>query len=117
MVPLPNLTENKYKLFIYRLADSDPDKYQFTDIVKTFFMVSDVRMVSEKDVPEGEVPIFDMSGYSLRHLAKITLPVVKKYMMYTQVQNKLDLFVALQHCLFSFHTLKILLNHNNYIII
>lgn len=87
MVPLPKLTENKYKLFLYRLADSDPEKYQFTDSIKTFFMLSDVRMVSEKEFPEGEVPIFDMNGYTLRHLAKITLPVVKKYMMYTQVCN------------------------------
>lgn len=94
MIPLPTLTENKYKLFIYRLADSDPEKYHFTDTVKTFFMVSDVRMVSEKDVPEGEVPIFDMSGYSLRHLAKITLPVVRKYMMYTQVESELVLSFA-----------------------
>lgn len=85
MVPLPILTENKHKLFIYRLADTDPEMYQYTDIVKTFFMVSDVRMVTEKNIPEGEVPIFDMSGYSLRHLAKISLPIVKKYMMYTQV--------------------------------
>lgn len=85
MVPLPKLTKNNYKLFIYRLADSDPDKYNFTDSMKTFFMVSDVRMVTEKEFPDGEVPIFDMTGYTLRHLSKIVLPVLKKYMLYTQV--------------------------------
>lgn len=85
MIPLPKLTKNNYKLFIYRLADSDPDKYNFTDSMKTFFMVSDVRMVTEKEFPDGEVPIFDMTGYTLRHLSKIVLPVLKKYMLYTQV--------------------------------
>lgn len=85
MVPLPKLTEDKCKLFIYRLADSNPDHYHFTDSLKTFFMVADVRIVTDQDLSEGEIPIFDMSGYSLRHLTKVTLPVVKKYMVYSQV--------------------------------
>lgn len=91
MVPLPKPTQQNYKLFIYRLANSDADKYNFVDSLKTFFMVSDVRMVTEKDILDGEVPIFDMHGYSLRHLTKITLPIVKKYMMYTQEAHPIRL--------------------------
>lgn len=87
MVPLPKPTKENYKLFIYRLADCDPDKYNFIDSLKTFFMVSDVRMVTEKDILNGEVPIFDMHGFSLRHIAKVTLPILKKYMIYTQVKT------------------------------
>lgn len=91
MVPLPKPTQQNYKLFIYRLANSDPDNYNFVDSLKTFFMVSDVRMITEKDILDGEVPIFDMHGYSLRHLTKITLPIVKKYMMYTQEAHPIRL--------------------------
>lgn len=95
MVPLPKLTENNYKLYIYRLANSDPDKYQFVDSLKTFFMVADVRMVSEDVFPDGEVPIFDMSGYTLRHLSKVVLPLMKKYMVYSQVKTTLHTWLGI----------------------
>jgi hypothetical protein len=48
-------------------------------------MIADTRMIFEKQFHNGEVPIFDMEGFSLRHLTKVTLPVLKKYMLYTQV--------------------------------
>lgn len=87
MIPLPTLTKENYKVFIYRLADTNADKFIFNDAVKTFLMVSDVRLIYEKDFPAGEVPIFDMAGFSLRHLTKILLPTLKKYMIYTQVSK------------------------------
>ena len=54
-----------------------------------FFMVADVRMVSGAvDEPNagwnGEVPIFDMAGFSLRHLTRVVLSVLRVYMKYTQ---------------------------------
>lgn len=86
LVPLPKVTSNNYKLFIYRLADFDPDKFVFADAVKTFLTVADVRLLSDPEFPDGEVPIFDMAGFSLRHATKFTLPLIKKYMAYSQVR-------------------------------
>ncbi|KAF5282987.1 hypothetical protein FQA39_LY04858 [Lamprigera yunnana] len=84
MVPLPKLTKDDYKLFIYRLADPDPDKYVFADALKTFLTLADVRLTFDEEVPKGEVPIFDMAGFTLKHAYKVQLPVLKKYMVYTQ---------------------------------
>lgn len=84
-VPLPKPTKDNCKVLIYRLGDSDPDKYNFVDTLKTFFMVGDTRIMAETEIHNGEIPIFDMEGYSLRHLTKVNLPVLRKYMLYTQV--------------------------------
>lgn len=55
-----------------------------------FFMVGDVRLVCmDADEPNsgwnGEVPIFDMAGFSLRHITCVVLSVLRIYMKYTQV--------------------------------
>ena len=36
-------------------------------------------------IHEGDIPIYDMSGYSLKHLTKITLSTLRCYMKFTQV--------------------------------
>lgn len=61
------------------------DKYDFVNGLKAFFLFADVRMIVEKEVSDGDIPIFDMNYFTLKHLTKIVLPVLKKYMVYTQV--------------------------------
>lgn len=56
-----------------------------------FFMVADVRLVAcPADEPNsgwnGEVPIFDMAGFTLKHLTCVVLSVLRVYMKYTQVK-------------------------------
>jgi len=84
LLPLPKLTKEGYKCFLYRLADSNPDKFHFNDYVKTFFLVGDTRVKTETSIPNGEVIIFDMKGYTFRHLTKVVLPSLRKYMQYSQ---------------------------------
>ncbi|KAK9884643.1 hypothetical protein WA026_007480 [Henosepilachna vigintioctopunctata] len=91
MIPLPKLTDKNYKLLIYRLADPDPEKFTFADSVKSFYMLSDVRMLVEKEYPDGEVPIFDFSGSSWKHVTRMPLPIVKKYMVYSQEAHPIRL--------------------------
>ncbi|KAJ8965413.1 hypothetical protein NQ314_004166 [Rhamnusium bicolor] len=90
-IPMPKLTKNKHKVFVYRILTNDPEKYNFVNGVKAFFIFADVRMVEEQDFPEGEIPIFDMKNFTVRHLTKIVLPVVKKYMVYTQEAHPIKL--------------------------
>lgn len=49
--------------------------------------MSDVRMKTEEKIPIGDIPIFDMTGFTLKHLMKMILSLasVKKYMRITQV--------------------------------
>lgn len=49
-------------------------------------MVADVRLVTKdkNGLSDGEIPIFDMAGFSLRHLTKLVLSSMRIYMKYTQ---------------------------------
>ncbi|KAJ8960510.1 hypothetical protein NQ318_013794 [Aromia moschata] len=50
-----------------------------------------VRMIEDQDLADGEIPIFDMKNFTVRHLTKIVLPVVKKYMVYSQEAHPMKL--------------------------
>ncbi|BES87247.1 CRAL/TRIO domain [Nesidiocoris tenuis] len=84
LLPLPQTTPEGYKVFLYRLADTDADKFHFNDYVKCFFLVGDTRIKTEQTIPKGEVIIFDMTGYTLKHLTRVNLLSLRKYMQYTQ---------------------------------
>ncbi|XP_014256783.1 alpha-tocopherol transfer protein-like [Cimex lectularius] len=84
LLPLPQLTPEGLKCFLYRLADPNPDKFVFNEYAKCFFLVGDTRVKTETVIPKGEIIIFDMKGYSLRHLTKLHFPSLRKYMQYTQ---------------------------------
>ncbi|SPP77727.1 blast:Alpha-tocopherol transfer protein [Drosophila guanche] len=86
LVPLPGLTPENNKLLFYRLIDFDADKFNFTAGIKVFFMVADCRFATENDgrMSDGEIPIFDMAGYTLRHLTKTVLSSLRVYMKFVQ---------------------------------
>lgn len=94
--PLPKKTAEGYQVYITHLADPNPDKFDFIDYAKMFFNVSDVRMKIEEKIPTGDIPIFDMSGFTFKHLMKLMLSLgaVKKYMRITQVPTVAFLFIS-----------------------
>lgn len=49
-------------------------------------MVADVRFATEDQgrLSDGEIPIFDMAGYTLRHLTKTALGALRIYMKFVQ---------------------------------
>lgn len=55
-----------------------------------FFILGDIRLI-HMDYNElnsgwnGEIPIFDMAGFTLRHLTTVVLSILRCYMKYTQV--------------------------------
>ncbi|XKL68785.1 hypothetical protein PGB90_006554 [Kerria lacca] len=84
--PLPKKTDEGYQVYISHLLDSNVDKFDFLEYSKMFFNITDVRMKTEEKIPKGDIPIFDMTGFSLKHLMKLmfSLNLVKKYMRITQ---------------------------------
>lgn len=89
-MPLPKPNAKNHKLFIYRLNDSNLERFSYADSLKVFFMIADIRILFDDELTDGEVPIFDMSNVTLRHLTKVSLPLLKKYMVYTQVKSILN---------------------------
>lgn len=68
-------------------------QFHFNEAIKLFFMVADVRlaMPDPNGITDGEVPIFDMAGLSLRHLTRVVLSTLRIYMKYTQVRSAIEL--------------------------
>lgn len=47
----------------------------------------------QPDIPMndgGDIPIFDMNGFTLRHLTKVVLSTLRVYMKYAQVRIQLE---------------------------
>ncbi|CAG2064876.1 unnamed protein product [Timema podura] len=83
MVQLPRATPEGYHVLFYRLTDMDPLKLFFLPAIKAFFMFNDV-VLSDNGLKPGYVVIFDMKDHTLGHLARITLPLIRKLMYYIQ---------------------------------
>lgn len=78
-------TQEGYKVLCYRLSDTDPSKVNFSNAVKAFCMFNDM-MISQDEIIEGYIVVFDMKGLRLGHLAKIQLGALRTFMAYIQVR-------------------------------
>ncbi|XP_022219032.2 alpha-tocopherol transfer protein-like [Drosophila obscura] len=96
---LPGLTPEGNKLLFFRMADMDPHTRNSVEETKIFFMMSDARFtlpdvepkvgeegrdLDESDIADGDVQIVDIEGYTLRHLAYISIFVLRIYMKFLQ---------------------------------
>ncbi|CAH1112962.1 unnamed protein product, partial [Psylliodes chrysocephalus] len=90
-LPLPKFTKENYQIFMYRLLTNDVDKYDFVNGAKAFSIVADVRMVEENTIADGEIPIFDMKNFTLKHLTKIVFPLMKKISTYSEEAHPMKL--------------------------
>lgn len=80
-----NRTPENNSVSIFRLVDSNPDKMDFNDVIKAFYMASDVRLVTTEEVwADGEVPVFDMTNVTLRHITKVVFSSLRLFMKYSQ---------------------------------
>jgi hypothetical protein len=81
---MPNRDQHGNVVMIARVADSNPDKFNYNDAVKTWFMLQDVFLL-ENGTTTGFVILVDSKGFGFGHLTKISIQTIKKYCMYTQV--------------------------------
>ncbi|XP_073830645.1 alpha-tocopherol transfer protein-like [Musca autumnalis] len=110
MVPLPGLTPDNYKVLCFRLINKDPKTQNSIEESKAFFMMTDTRFTyndltenfnevssteSAKDedcdidddmssLSSGEIHIVDIANYTLRHIANMSLMVMRAYMNFLQ---------------------------------
>ncbi|KAG5680477.1 hypothetical protein PVAND_009985 [Polypedilum vanderplanki] len=85
MVLLSTTTEENYKIGVFRLLQDELDHIEFNDLIKAFFVMSDVRNIMfEPKLNDGEIIIFDMSQVSYHHVTKIVLSTLRLYLRYIQ---------------------------------
>ncbi|XP_016995758.2 alpha-tocopherol transfer protein-like [Drosophila takahashii] len=97
---LPGVTPQGNKLLFFRMADLDPQTRNSVEETKIFFMMSDARftmpdverkngtgedyVLDEADIAQGDVQIVDIEGYTIRHLAYVSIFVLRIYMKFLQ---------------------------------
>nr|XP_016938851.1 alpha-tocopherol transfer protein-like [Drosophila suzukii] len=97
---LPGITPQGNKLLFFRMADLDPHTRNSVEETKIFFMMSDARftmpdvergtesgkdyVLDEADIAQGDVQIVDIEGYTIRHLAYVSIFVLRIYMKFLQ---------------------------------
>ncbi|XP_016948009.1 alpha-tocopherol transfer protein-like [Drosophila biarmipes] len=97
---LPGVTPQGNKLLFFRMADLDPHTRNSVEETKIFFMMSDARftmpdvergtgsgedyVLDEADIAQGDVQIVDIEGYTIRHLAYVSIFVLRIYMKFLQ---------------------------------
>ncbi|XP_033172117.1 alpha-tocopherol transfer protein-like [Drosophila mauritiana] len=100
LLVLPGVTPQGNKLIFFRMADLDPSTRNSVEETKIFVMMSDARftkpdveketgsgadyVLDEADIAEGDVQIVDIGGYTLRHLAYVSIFVLRVYMKFLQ---------------------------------
>ncbi|XP_071448798.1 alpha-tocopherol transfer protein-like [Hetaerina americana] len=83
LTSLNQTTPEGYRVLLCRLSDHEPSHLHFSDVLKAFFMFADI-CISEDGVIPGYITIFDLKGVMLGHLPRISLPSLKKFMVYIQ---------------------------------
>ncbi|EDV45602.1 alpha-tocopherol transfer protein-like [Drosophila erecta] len=100
LLVLPGVTPQGNKLIFFRMADLDPRTRNSVEETKIFVMMSDARfrkpdvergtgsgadyVLDEADIAVGDVQIVDIGGYTLRHLAHVSIFVLRVYMKFLQ---------------------------------
>ncbi|XP_029164450.1 alpha-tocopherol transfer protein-like [Nylanderia fulva] len=89
---LPSLTEEGYRVTIFRLRDTDVEKFSFQTIVKRILMILDARLWEESCL--SNIMIVDLEGLSTAHLAKFipTQSIVRRAMLAVQDSMPFRLF-------------------------
>ncbi|EDV32780.1 uncharacterized protein Dana_GF21967 [Drosophila ananassae] len=99
LLVLPGLTPEGNKLVFFRMVDMEPNARNSVEETKIFYMMSDARFtlpdvekpkdqdqdqLNESDIADGEIQIVDIEGYTLRHLAYVSIFVLRIHMKFLQ---------------------------------
>ncbi|KAI4493797.1 hypothetical protein M0804_001973 [Polistes exclamans] len=90
---LPSLTKEGYRVTVFRLIDTDIDKFSIQAIAKRILMVQDIRLVEEPC--SSNVMVIDFEGFTAVHIAKCspTQTIVRRGMLAIQDSMPMRLYM------------------------
>ncbi|CAK1580978.1 unnamed protein product [Parnassius mnemosyne] len=71
-----------YEIAILQHEDPTLERYQFYDVLKSLTLHIDIRIKTQKFLPEGHIIIIDMKNYSLRIIPKINVFFLREFLVY-----------------------------------
>lgn len=82
-MPLEQKTKEGYIMTFAKLLNPNPNKFDYLECAKYFFMTCEVQNLIN-GTSEGQIVIFDPSGLSVGHIIHVNLMIVKKIAYYIQ---------------------------------
>jgi hypothetical protein len=74
---MPQLTQDCDRVTTFGLHTSDNKDFNVLHFIKIGLMILEIRMC--EDYYLSDIYIMDVANYSVAHIAKITIPILKKY--------------------------------------
>ncbi|XP_030379619.1 alpha-tocopherol transfer protein-like [Scaptodrosophila lebanonensis] len=99
---MPGVTPERHKLILFRMTDLDPSSRNSVEESKIFFMMADARFTmpdtlqgkesessegntfDDAEIADGDVQIVDINGYTMRHMARVSVFIMRVYMKFLQ---------------------------------
>lgn len=95
MVLLHQHTPDNFKVVIARLKHSDPSEINLNDLFKMYLMTCDVRfhlpIEDYRKMEFGEIVIFDMKNFTLKHLTRAVISTLRLISKYLQTSHPVRL--------------------------
>ncbi|XP_046400464.1 alpha-tocopherol transfer protein-like [Ischnura elegans] len=83
-VRVPEVTpKGGFRIYFASLQNFEPANFDFENSLKAFIMMTDVNLMHETQVP-GYVLVLDATGVCLGHIPRISIPMLKKFLIYVQ---------------------------------
>lgn len=94
--PLPNLTKDLYRVFVFQFTKECPESYSPTLVANYVTSVFELKIL--EDVSLGVILVADFSNITLRHIIKVPPTLLKKMSALFEVQagslRRLDSFFS-----------------------
>lgn len=95
MVMLLQHTPDNFKVVIARLKHSDPSEINLNDLFKMYLMTCDLRfhlpVEDYRKMEFGEIVIFDMKNFTLKHLTRAVISTLRLISKYLQTSHPVRL--------------------------
>ncbi|XP_069679999.1 alpha-tocopherol transfer protein-like isoform X3 [Periplaneta americana] len=83
LAELPVKDPNGYHILFHSLKQTEPSKYIFADAARVYLMMIDICIKHEGPSP-GIVLLFDLTGVKFGHLRRLSLSLIRKFLVYLQ---------------------------------
>ncbi|XP_037892763.1 alpha-tocopherol transfer protein-like [Glossina fuscipes] len=83
LAPLPTLTPEGYRVLVFKFLDCDVSNFNLPDIIKVYILFTDI-FIRKVGLQKGYILIIDQSGFTLGHLSRINIMLLKKAFYYFQ---------------------------------
>ncbi|XP_014473927.1 PREDICTED: alpha-tocopherol transfer protein-like [Dinoponera quadriceps] len=83
VLPLQQRTKEGYLVTIHKFLDTNPSRYNNVEALKYIFMTCEVQNITE-GTSSGQIIVFDGTGFSLGHVGRMNLMLLKKILYFIQ---------------------------------